>query len=645
MQRTTKERGFHPMIVSPVRRKSPAAAIVEFVLLLSATLPASPAVADASGSWLNSSTYTYQVTHVPDLDQRRAILPGQGSMYCVPTASMNWMAYFANHGASMAPGPGNWQSQTLYATMTGQLGLMGSLMGTSDTDGTYGDGWNAGLHAWLPNNLFIFAHYYCNDTWCPDFQYCAEHAFNGGYVIPIVGWYGEFKFDPGVIQRNGGHALSLNGAQRSGSDMIIKWRDPANDEGSGDPLRLIVQSPFGTESYPIQQRYLRPIQFSNFRWMSKIVGYDNAHIDEMVAIYPLFALSSQPDDLLDFSLLLAHLPAGSIVGSLRNFHSIVDTSIRDIALHPDLLSVLYITDPQMTGDPPRIWRLMPGTGEITMVDVPLENPTRLIVGRRRGLYVLDGDDLVCLEIDTPTPDEVIRITPPAPPDALTYDDAADQLVLLSSSARQVIRYPYYLDALPMVFTLPDTVALAGRAKLACDPTNGAVWMVSDGSDSVYELTVSPASGQLVSAEVSLPEIVAPRAVDVGDSGHVFVSTQGHIVELELVGAGWQVAANPAFPDTDAGEFLRVARSSSNFDPALYTGPDWSDVLPEEFNPSVPDCTADLDGDGMVGVTDFLRLLAVWGTADPFADIAPDGGDGNVGVEDFLFMLAAWGACP
>jgi hypothetical protein len=45
----------------------------------------------------------------------------------------------------------------------------------------------------------------------------------------------------------------------------------------------------------------------------------------------------------------------------------------------------------------------------------------------------------------------------------------------------------------------------------------------------------------------------------------------------------------------------------------------------------------------VGVTDFLDLLAVWGT-DPGGP--PDfDGDGNVGVMDFLELLAAWGPCP
>jgi hypothetical protein len=52
------------------------------------------------------------------------------------------------------------------------------------------------------------------------------------------------------------------------------------------------------------------------------------------------------------------------------------------------------------------------------------------------------------------------------------------------------------------------------------------------------------------------------------------------------------------------------------------------------------CDADLDNDGTVGVTDFLDLLALWGT-DPAGP--PDfNDDGTVGVEDFLTLLAQWG---
>ena len=47
-----------------------------------------------------------------------------------------------------------------------------------------------------------------------------------------------------------------------------------------------------------------------------------------------------------------------------------------------------------------------------------------------------------------------------------------------------------------------------------------------------------------------------------------------------------------------------------------------------------------DGDGQVGIVDFLVLLADWGTTS-----ACDFDGGGVGLTDFLALLAAWGPCP
>ncbi len=51
---------------------------------------------------------------------------------------------------------------------------------------------------------------------------------------------------------------------------------------------------------------------------------------------------------------------------------------------------------------------------------------------------------------------------------------------------------------------------------------------------------------------------------------------------------------------------------------------------------------DLDGDGVIGILDFLGLLGAWGT-NPGGP--PDfDGDGAVGVTDLLALLAGWGPC-
>jgi hypothetical protein len=53
--------------------------------------------------------------------------------------------------------------------------------------------------------------------------------------------------------------------------------------------------------------------------------------------------------------------------------------------------------------------------------------------------------------------------------------------------------------------------------------------------------------------------------------------------------------------------------------------------------------SDFDGDGHVGLPDFLQLLADWGTCSGCsADINQDG---TVDVQDFLRLLSDWGVCP
>ncbi len=55
-----------------------------------------------------------------------------------------------------------------------------------------------------------------------------------------------------------------------------------------------------------------------------------------------------------------------------------------------------------------------------------------------------------------------------------------------------------------------------------------------------------------------------------------------------------------------------------------------------------ECPWDIDGDGNVGINDFLDLLGAWGP-NP-GNPADFDGDGEVGINDFLELLANWGPC-
>src|SRR5690606_9340686 len=74
----------------------------------------------------------YRIDHMPDLDQKRSGLDGNGGYHCVPTATMNILAYAANHGfPDVDPGPKYWQAQENHEEGTVWIWGMGIVMQTS----------------------------------------------------------------------------------------------------------------------------------------------------------------------------------------------------------------------------------------------------------------------------------------------------------------------------------------------------------------------------------------------------------------------------------------------------------------------------------------------------------------------------------
>ncbi len=63
-------------------------------------------------------------------------------------------------------------------------------------------------------------------------------------------------------------------------------------------------------------------------------------------------------------------------------------------------------------------------------------------------------------------------------------------------------------------------------------------------------------------------------------------------------------------------------------------------LVQAAQPVIP---SDLNGDGLVGIVDFLTLLAAWGSCSDCSTCPADfDGDCNVGINDLLILLGKWG---
>jgi hypothetical protein len=121
------------------------------------------------------------------------------------------------------------------------------------------------------------------------------------------------------------------------------------------------------------------------------------------------------------------------------------------------------------------------------------------------------------------------------------------------------------------------------------------------------------------------------------------------VELETVGpggsevgGGWFQKAFPVASFVDPTDQFQIRFIASDTDPqsVVEAGVDGVELLSVECG----EVLGDLDGDGIVGINDFLILLGAWG---PCPDPCPPycvgdlDEDCDVGINDFLMLLGEW----
>ena len=93
--------------------------------------------------------------------------------------------------------------------------------------------------------------------------------------------------------------------------------------------------------------------------------------------------------------------------------------------------------------------------------------------------------------------------------------------------------------------------------------------------------------------------------------------------------GWVLIGDEATP-------FSARKFASKDNPGVIFHP----MLIIEFEPCPWDCG---NGDGVVGINDFLALLAQWGSIGTSCDFGL--GPPGVGINEFLDLLANWGPCP
>ncbi len=150
-----------------------------------------------------------------------------------------------------------------------------------------------------------------------------------------------------------------------------------------------------------------------------------------------------------------------------------------------------------------------------------------------------------------------------------------------------------------------------------------------------------------------PAIVAVDFCDVQGGASAVSVDSGPDTPSQLTFGPGNIDMDPLFADAEFGGFHLSAASPAvdGGDPAYAAQPGETDldggmrVVAGRVDMGADELQrpADLDGDGVVGILDFLALLSAWGPCPGAGACTADiDGDGSVGILDLLALLSDWG---
>jgi hypothetical protein len=608
-------------------------------------------LAAAGGLADQAASQVVQVVGMPDFDQRRANLASDGASHCVPTACINMMAYIANNGLPvMMNGPRNWQSQAQHDFVSGNIFIMGGLMGTTGTGGTGGAGAETGLRQWVDDHapgLFTVTRLAVTSGEHAVTPQTLFDALSGGSLVSF--FYGRyrrpFKFEP-PYERTGGHAVTLTLVSLSttpGLNPTVQYRDPATDDGN-----LNMQSTFSTRTAVLTQETITLTDgTSRTMWelnldppppLSTLRFMDTIHI-----VNPTFVLATSA------AVATIHRPlrlTGSPAPMTRNLPPpLGQTQILRAGITPCTRNAVVVTNAG-TGTPTRLWHLSLQAGAYDELMSLAATDTPVAISRHTGEYYIPdaGGSLVRYEtVLTPGGDITLSPLqshgPGSPIGAVAYDDETDEVLALLSDVQQMLFYPRTLDE-PMVVPMMGMFTLASPMSVHVGPPGSPVagkYFVQ-ARRTVYQFRHTGDSLELEATFT--PSAGAITGISMTDTGTFLIIINSQIVEYwtDPEAGSWAPRPDSVFTGLAATRTVSVSRSRSNYDPALHNIPGWEQIIDEIDVPEIPDCAADFNHDGLANSQDFFDFLAAFFAQEPAADFNLDAA---INSQDFFDFLAAF----
>ncbi len=628
---------------------------------------------------LSQSACSINIPGVPDFDQKRATtsavpgLPNDGAMYCVPTSATDWFAYISNHGVpEVLDGPRDWQSQDNYDFVTDRIKYIGELMSTDAEDGTTGLGPITGLvthlQATAPGAFIVTENYAIPGVYVLEPEDLFNAMSNGGMISMTLGKYQKNAFD--YWERTGGHIVALHRVKNGcSSSPKLMWRDPSTSNDEDDT----EQSDFDTRESEMEEvsGYWSVGGFGVPQTMWRFSSLSgNKFLESYTVITPMVTLTT--DDQWD---TLVATPA-SVLDEGEEGEELAEDAPEGgtfdyFEFHPLLVGTLYATTTQQNGST-TLYKYDPLQEALREIR-RLEKRTPIVFGRHGDLYLVDAGQLTRFDTlagDRPTVLGSFDLKG-AMPDAMVYDDLADEVTLLFAKSRRLLTISRDLATMRDQ-ALPAEVKIIGEVLMANTSLGRSVWVGGSQSPTFYELSpITDGSGRWQTRQtITLPAVQKPTSLQAGESGSLIVAENGVVREFAYNARTrrWEDAPRSYLAGMKAGRRLVLARSRTNFDAKTMTGPGWTNYDPteEDSTGEIPDCPADLSGsadprdptwgmpDGIVNAADstYFRIQYERGNmlvADVSGSVSPGVPDSRLTEDDLRYYQALYersvGHCP
>lgn len=674
-------------------------------------LSTASASANIGGTYHAPDDLRWYVTDMPDFDQRRAFrpanvpfvgldpstgLPGDGGMYCVPTATLNMFAYAANHGyPSLLPGDATysqWMTPSydtpFYDDATLSLAALGDSMGTHAVNGTGSAGWYAGADAWTPDDLMDVGMFAAKGTWAPLGQHLGQVAHNTGGLVSLA--WGNYSWESdqgpdgetGLMEFNGGHAVTLSWIDVKSSIISdIQVKNPATgdskweqhtDETQG--IRLSNWHVFlPEEGVREMSKMTTPGSPSNYRVMTAL-GY----------VVPKQGLIQKPTgrDITVGTvkgLAAPHLQNQRTTMSLGGTESF--ESIEFCPMRTHQLGLVASADPS-TGVATKSIVAMVATREgreangTFRIDTPVD-PAAIEIhyGTDMLLYVLTPSGVECYEADSGFAyqhEATLGLPSGFQGDALSFDENTMQLVVVDTLACQVAVFPVdgarSGDTVPAVAAFPCVSSAPGKTLLEFDPETGGFFVGHSATNAVAHVEMDASGAFVQTRATSIPGAAGLTSISPDGAGGFYVCTTGHAIQyFSDSGTGTFGRDRTGFFDGETGSAFQITRSRTNHGSLggdVSDGPIHVDASEVFQGSSFAGCLGDVTTtntnpgdeeygapDGNIDGADLSYYVELWLNTSPNADWTTDNtnpgetgygqADGIVSGADLSYYVEAW----